>query len=188
MKLFDNVKAFFNNYEDEDYVSSYIDDEDQVLDTEDLAEEAYVAPSPRRRPVAMKTVEPKFNERKTFTMETSGQDHMTFDDSKVLDFNRLGSQYVVIVKPTAIEDGQEIANELKAGRIVICNFEDLDNRRAQRIIDFLTGSAFSLGGKVMPISDMIFAITPVHIQLQQGLEVEREDRSIRNLRDMVNAL
>ncbi len=179
VKILENMKAFFNNYDDEDYVSSYIDDEDMFED-EIIEEKTTVQAS---KPVFqdMYKKEAPIQER-THVIQTRAT-----QEDKIVDFNRIGTQQVVVVKPEAIEDGQVIANEIRAGRVVLCNFEDLDHRRAQRIIDFLSGSAFSLGGKVMPISNLIYVITPLHIQLRDGLEEKEELKSINNLRQVINA-
>lgn len=182
MNKLNEMKAFFTNYEDEDYVSSYIDDEDDV---EDVYEEEFEEPKAEtshnvfqslqaRKPQAMREAQA--------VMQTKAN-----QEEKVLEFNRLSSQQVVVVKPEAIEDGQVIANEIRAGRVVLCNFEDLDSRRAQRIIDFLTGSAFALGGKVMPVSSLIFIITPLHVELRDGLEEKEEMKTVESLRKIVNA-
>lgn len=171
-----SIKSFFNNYEDEDYVSS---------DIEDTLEDSY---EEIEKPI--RETRTQATARRTFTMDDSVAPvirETKAQDDRFVDFNRLGSQQVVVVKPQNMDDGQLIANEIRAGRVVVCNFEEVDHRLAQRIIDFLTGSAFSLGGRVMPISSLIFIITPMHIALSDGLSQNQEKTSMENLRKVVNA-
>ena len=70
------------------------------------------------------------------------------------------AQQVVVVKPDSMESAQEISNHLRAGRTIICNFEQVDQKVAQRVVDFMTGSAYALDGHVQPVSALIFVIVP----------------------------
>jgi cell division inhibitor SepF len=51
---------------------------------------------------------------------------------------------------------------------VICNIEKVDPRVAQRVIDFITGAAYALDGKVMPVSSVIFVVAPRNTALVEG--------------------
>lgn len=99
---------------------------------------------------------------------------------KVIDFKSASGQQVVIVNPRNMESAQEICNHLRAGRTVICNFEQIEQRIAQRVVDFITGSAYALDGHVHPISNLIFVIVPRQVTLLDGKE--REDDSMEYLR------
>jgi len=87
--------------------------------------------------------------------------------SRVVDFNKPHSngQQVVIVQPSCIESAQEVCNHLRAGRTVICNFEKIDQKIAQRVIDFITGSTYAIDGQVHKVSPMIFVTVPRNISL-----------------------
>lgn len=163
--IVDKVKLFFNNYEDEDYLSSYMEEEEEE-----------VAPQ--------KT-------RKTFTVDDSVSPTIRKPGSAqphVVDFSRIGTQQLSVMKPQSMEDGQQIANEIRAGKVVICNFEEADHRLAQRIIDFLTGSAFALGGRVLAVSSLIFVISPQHVALSDGSAQAEDHNGMANLRKVVNSL
>ncbi len=72
---------------------------------------------------------------------------------------------VCIIKPTSMEDGQEIAETLISRRTVVLNLEGLDVELAQRIIDFTCGSTFSLQGHLQKISRYIFVVTPPGVDI-----------------------
>ena len=69
-------------------------------------------------------------------------------------------QQVVAIKPDSMEAAQEICHHLRSGRTVICNFEQVDPKVAQRVVDFITGSAYALDGKVHPVTSLIFVLCP----------------------------
>lgn len=78
------------------------------------------------------------------------------------------NQSVVIMQPSDIEAAQQACDHIRAGKTVICNIEKVDPRVAQRVIDFITGSAYALDGKVMPVSSVIFVVAPRNTALVEG--------------------
>ena len=87
--------------------------------------------------------------------------------SKVVDFNKSGNQgqQVVIIQPSCIESAQEVCNHLRSGRTVICNFETIEPKVAQRVMDFITGATYAIDGQVHKVSPMIFVTVPRNISL-----------------------
>ena len=87
--------------------------------------------------------------------------------SRVVDFAKpiSAGQQVVIIQPSCIESAQEVCNHLRAGRTVICNYEKIDQKVAQRVMDFITGAAFAIDGQVHKVSPMIFVTVPRNISL-----------------------
>ena len=77
---------------------------------------------------------------------------------------------VCVVKPTALDDSREIINTLLAGRTVILNLEGLDLEIAQRIIDFTSGAAYAIDGKLQKISSYIFLVTPPNVEISGDLQ------------------
>ena len=71
--------------------------------------------------------------------------------NKVVDFKPAGGQQVVIMQPADIEAAQQACDHIRSGKTVICNIEKVDTKVAQRVIDFITGAAYALDGKVMPV-------------------------------------
>ncbi len=75
---------------------------------------------------------------------------------------------VVVLQPADIDTAKEVSNHVRAGRTVICNFEKVEPKVAQRVVDFITGAAFALDGQVSPVSNSIFVIVPRSVSLLQG--------------------
>ena len=65
---------------------------------------------------------------------------------------------ICVIKPNTVEDAKEITETLLLGRPVVLNVEGLDVDIAQRIIDFTSGSCFSIDGNLRKISNYMFII------------------------------
>ena len=72
---------------------------------------------------------------------------------------------VTMVKPTSMNDSQEICQYLLAGKAVVLNMEGLNMEVAQRIIDFASGATYSMNGNLQKISNSIFIATPESVEL-----------------------
>lgn len=89
--------------------------------------------------------------------------------SKVVDLRPTGGHnQVVIMQPADIEAAQQACDHVRSGKTVICNIEKVDPKVAQRVIDFITGSAYAMDGRVMPVSSVIFVVAPRNTTLVEG--------------------
>lgn len=77
---------------------------------------------------------------------------------------------VCVIKPTSMEDTREIADTLKDDSTVILNLEGIDVELAQRIIDFASGSCYSLNGNLQKISSYIFVLGPASVDITGDLQ------------------
>jgi len=75
------------------------------------------------------------------------------------------SMEVCIIKPSSMEDTREIADTLISHCTVILNLEGIDVDVAQRIIDFSSGSCYSIGGSLQKVSSYIFILTPENVEV-----------------------
>ena len=143
-ELFNKLFNRFNAYQDD------IDYEDDYEHVED--EEIYESEEP-----AEETEEPR----------PAGPFRRS--QNKVVDFKSTpGQAQVVIMQPADIDAAQQACDYIRAGKTVICNIEKVDPKVAQRVIDFITGSAYALDGKVMPVSSVIFVVAPRNTSLVEG--------------------
>lgn len=77
---------------------------------------------------------------------------------------------VCVIKPTSIDDAREITDTLLSGKAVVLNFEGVHVEIAQRIIDFTSGSCFSIDGNLQKITNYIFIATPPSIDVSGDLQ------------------
>ena len=67
---------------------------------------------------------------------------------------------LIISEPRNYDDAMEIGNHLKARRAVVVNLQRLENESARRIMDFLSGVIYALGGDMQKVGVDIFLCTP----------------------------
>ena len=87
-------------------------------------------------------------------------------EGKVVSLGSGGAQQqVVLVKPERFETAAEIADHLRAHRPVLINLETTPKDVTRRLVDFLSGVAYALDGKVKKIAANTYIITPSNVDL-----------------------
>lgn len=79
-----------------------------------------------------------------------------------------------VVKPTEFKDGPSIAEHLLNKRTVVLNLEDSDKDTARRLIDFLFGVAYSIGGEIKKVANNAYVITPQNVAISNDKAPEAE--------------
>jgi len=95
-------------------------------------------------------------------------------EGKVVSLGAAQSQ-VVLVKPERFETAAEIADQLRAQRPVLINLETTPKDVTRRLVDFLSGVAYALDGKVKKIAANTYIITPSNVDLVGDLMDELEN-------------
>jgi cell division inhibitor SepF len=86
------------------------------------------------------------------------------------DPRRTGAEVTVFV-PKSFGDVSEIADALRNRQVVIINMQGLDRGLLQRIVDFVSGVAYTLEGKMQKLTDLMFLVTPPGVAVNaQGLK------------------
>ena len=76
---------------------------------------------------------------------------------------------VCVIRTMSMENTREIADTLLEGSTVILNLEGIDVELAQRIIDFASGSCYSLEGTLQKVSSYIFVLGPSNVDITGDL-------------------
>ncbi|MGB3161353.1 cell division protein SepF [Carnobacterium sp.] len=99
-------------------------------------------------------------------------------NSKVVSFNQQSSMKqakITIIEPRVYSEVQGIADILLKEQSVVLNFVRMDEEQAKRIVDFLTGTVYALGGDIQRIGDEIFLCTPENVSIDGTLnDIMRE--------------
>jgi cell division inhibitor SepF len=90
------------------------------------------------------------------------------------------SSKVVLLEPRAYSDSQEIADHLKNKKAVVVNLQRISHDQAKRIVDFLSGTVYAIGGDISKIGPSIFLCTPDNVDVSGtitgiGYEEEYDD-------------
>ena len=97
-------------------------------------------------------------------------------EGKVVNLGPAGGQtQVVFVKPERFETAAEIADQLRAKRPVLINLETTPKEVTRRLVDFLSGVAYAMDGKVKKIAANTYIITPPNVDLVGDLMDELEN-------------
>lgn len=79
------------------------------------------------------------------------------------------SSKVAVFHPTSFEEVQKLADALKSRDAVIVNFEGVDDYLTRRIIDFLSGVTYILGGETQKIGQAVMIFAPPNFDINKDL-------------------
>ena len=82
------------------------------------------------------------------------------NNPKVVSLPSNGRSKMIVYYPVSYEDTKNIIDNLKSRKPIIVNMETIDVDVAQRILDFISGACYALGGVVYKVSSKIFAVGP----------------------------
>ncbi|CAM2826405.1 cell division protein SepF [Paenibacillus sediminis] len=90
---------------------------------------------------------------------------------------------VVLYEPRSYDEAQEIADHLRSHRSVVVNLQRIRNDQAMRIIDFLSGTVYALGGSISKVGGNIFLCTPDTVEIQGSIsEILAEEIDYNRMR------
>jgi len=83
---------------------------------------------------------------------------------------------MILVEPRAYSESQQIADYLKNRNSVVVNLKRVTSDQAKRIIDFLTGCIYAIGGDLQKLGNGIYLCTPNNVSVQ-GKMSENEEKT-----------
>lgn len=104
--------------------------------------------------------------KKTKKITNSKGQEKTLSVINIQSATNLKNSKVIIVEPRVYAEAQDIAEHLKNKRATIVNLQRIDREAGMRIIDFLSGTVYALGGDIQRIGDNIFLCTPDNVEVQ----------------------
>ena len=143
MAWFDNIKNAMHPYDDD-----YIENEERAAEEEFAAEEETAA-------------EERFEERQPRPVFSRRESKASAPPPAPEKTNVKMNFY----SPSDFGEAAKIADRLKSRQTVLVNIEKTDSDTARRILDFLSGAAYALGGKVMRFSAQAYIVAPSNVDL-----------------------
>ena len=101
--------------------------------------------------------------------EESNEDSYYTDDSVSLN---PGSGKMILLEPRAFSESQQFADHLKKRNTVVVNMKRVTSEQAKRIIDFLSGTVYAIGGDLQKIGVGIFLCTPKNVNVEGTISDE----------------
>ena len=73
---------------------------------------------------------------------------------------------MILLEPRAYSESQQIADYLKSRNSVVVNLKRVTSDQAKRIIDFLSGCIYAIGGSMQKIGVGIYLCAPKNVNVQ----------------------
>ena len=73
---------------------------------------------------------------------------------------------MILLEPRAFSESQQIADHLKKRNTVVVNMKRVTPDQAKRIVDFLSGTVYAIGGDLQKIGGGIFLCTPKNVNVE----------------------
>ena len=83
--------------------------------------------------------------------------------------NSVGTGKMILLEPRAYSESQQIADHLKKKNTVVVNMKRVTPDQAKRIVDFLSGTVYALGGDLQKIGAGIFLCTPKNVDVEGAI-------------------
>ncbi|CAM3763038.1 cell division protein SepF [Alkalicoccus chagannorensis] len=79
------------------------------------------------------------------------------------------SSKVLLLEPHSYDEVQNIADELKNKKAVVINLQRIPKDQAKRIVDFLSGTVYAIGGDIQKLGDSIFLCAPDNVDISGSI-------------------
>ena len=176
MGFMDELKKLARPYAEDD------DDFDDDFDVEERprASRASTAPRTAPRSSSYDEVLDDLNSSSSGASRTgsAASGRRSTSDSKVVNINTTTQMQVVLVKPDRFDNVSEIAEHLRSRHAVVLNLEATNKDIARRLVDFLSGCAYALDGKIKKIAISTYLITPYNVDIVGDLIDELENSGL----------
>ena len=93
---------------------------------------------------------------------------------------------MVLLEPRAYSESQQIADYLKNRSAVVVNLKRVTPDQAKRIVDFLSGTLYAIGGDLQKLGGGIFLCTPNNINVEGKITDDNEMKASKT-KKTVNA-
>ena len=95
-----------------------------------------------------------------------------------------GGSKMILLEPRAYSESQQIVDHLKNRNTVVVNLKRVTSDQAKRIVDFLSGTIYAIGGDIQKIGGGIFLCTPNNVNIQGSISDERDGKDIHDNDDI----
>ena len=129
----------------------YLEEEDEAPGNNDRRNES--------QPMPQQNVRKTSKERRSVQLEPN-------PTSNIVSLQNLQkSSKVILVEPRVYAEAQDISEHLKNKRAVVVNLQRIDKDQGIRIVDFLSGTVYALGGDIQRIGTDIFLCAPDTVEV-----------------------
>ena len=107
------------------------------------------------------------------TPEATGDDvFYTTSKEEFHNQNGVAGSKMMLLEPRAYSESQQIADYLKNRSAVVVNLKRVTPDQAKRIVDFLYGTIYAIGGDLQKLGGGIFLCTPNNVNVEGKISEE----------------
>jgi len=99
---------------------------------------------------------------------------------KVVNIHTVIAAKVMIIKPRDYEEATYICDNLKNRKIIIVNSCEMEPKVAQRLLDFMGGASYALGGDLQEIEKGVYMLSPSNVEVTNELKNELSSKGMFN--------
>lgn len=98
--------------------------------------------------------------------------------AKVVNIAATTQMKVVVVSIEQFDEAREVADHLRSKKPVVVNLEKLEKEVGRRVVDFISGAVYALGGSIQKVSGGIFLIAPYNVDIMSDVRDELKNTGI----------
>ena len=91
---------------------------------------------------------------------------------------------MILLEPRAYSESQQIADHLKNRHTVVVNLKRVTTDQAKRIVDFLSGTVYAIGGELQRIGGGIFLCAPKNMNVQGKMTLDDDKAKMHDNSDI----
>ncbi len=123
--------------------------------------------------MALSKLKKLFSDEEENLIGTEDDYYAVSEDEALKNADKTGNK-MILLEPRAYSEAQQIADHLKNRNSVVVNLKRVTSDQAKRIIDFLSGCIYSIGGKMQKIGVGIYLCTPKNVNIQGKITDDSE--------------
>ena len=101
------------------------------------------------------------------------------------DASRRSGGSVAVFAPRSFGDVTEIADALRSRQVVIVNVQGADRNLLQRVVDFTSGVAYVIDGRIQKLAEAIYLVVPAGVNVNSaGVREQLDNDGILGLKDL----
>lgn len=172
--------------EDDEFDDDLFDDDDEYEDDDyDDYDDDYVKPAKKKQSARVPANASASTQTAATRQSYSAVKPSPQNNGKLVNFNNAkqeavsrpeyrgrGNNEVYVIKPQETDEAQSIIDYLTQRKTIVINIEGLELSVAQRIIDYIGGACYAMGGSLSAVSANIFIATPHEVEVSGDLRDE----------------
>jgi cell division inhibitor SepF len=117
-------------------------------------------------------------------LEENGEDaYYKTSKEEYSEQNGIAGSKMMLLEPRAYSESQQIADYLKNRSAVVVNLKRVTPDQAKRIVDFLYGTIYAIGGDLQKLGGGIFLCTPNNVNVEGNISEDNATKSTRGKKE-----